>query len=456
MEVRFSDGATTYNLYLGDVTLLSYTPTVGERSKDRVTDSLEILIAASSLANQQATKDTINSWLSIAREMWETVSETRIWIEIKQADESEWRRSELLGGRLQPVSGTLDGHSQLKQIYQIVFERRNWWEWPEVELPISIDNSTFATGGVEITADGAAIYLQGTDIAGDPQQPVPVRIELTEPTGYYEGIDKVYIAHNVFADLSQAAPDDHILEGEEAAPLVGATADALARGGQVNRITWSGGPMDNAHMLKFSLSSALLADLGGRWYRLLLAVKPTITEPLYGHFSLFWGGYQANIHSPIAETEEVEIKDSALGNYRLLDFGALQLPSFVPAALSPAGLTLTLRLRTIHTSGTVDVDFLVLAPTDSFHSTKSANVTRTFDKMFFDGRLPKTYVREYIADLAIDSFADVSKHVSLWPGRDQWLGILQTYHDGDSSYDDFLWDIPWTMQVWYRPRRSTV
>lgn len=449
MEVRFSDGTTTYNLHTGNVTHLSYTPTVGA-GKDRVTDTLEILIAAADLASQQATKDTINGWLALAREMQETVSETRIWIEIKQTSETDWRRSELLGGRLQPMAGTLDGHSQLKQAYQMVFERRNYWEWPEEELPISINNSTFATGGVVVTADGEAIYLQGADIAGDPQQPVPVRIELTEPTStYYEGITKFIVCHNVFAGVTGNA---HILEAEQAAPTGGATADALARGGQVNRVTWTGGPMNNAHMLKFGLGSALLSNLGGRWYRLLLAVKATITEPLYGHFSLFWGGYQANIHSPITETEEIEIKNSPLGAFRLLDFGALQLPSFVSGTMPPAGLTLTLRLRTTVTSGQLDVDFLHLTPTDSLYVARSGNIANTMDKVVMDGRLPKTYTRQIFTSQAIDEFSDVSKHVSLWPGRNQWLGILQTYnHD-----EIFQIDVPWNMRIYYRPRRSTV
>lgn len=453
MQVRFSDGTTTYSLYTGDVTILSYTPTVGERSKDRVTDTLDIFIAAASVANQQATKDAINSWLALAREQWESVNETKIFIEIKQESEDDWRRSELLGGRLQPTAQALDSHSQLKQQYTLIVERRNWWEWDEVELALSTDGTTFATGGVEITVDGSSIYLQGTDIEGDPQQPVPCRIELTEPTGsFYPDIDKIYVCHKVFADLSG---NDHILEAEAATPTAGATADATARGGQVNRLTWSA-TMDQVHKLKFGLSSALLADLGGRWYRLLASVKGTFTGTLYGHFSLFWNGYQANLHSPIAETEEISIPASAIGNFSLLDFGAIKLPPFVPGALAMGGLTLTLRLRTLTTTGTLDVDFLLLAPTDSFYVAKSGNVARTCDQVIMDGRLPKTYVREYIANTAIDEFGDVGRHVSLWPGRDQWLGVMQTYYDGGSAYDDFVWDIPWDVRVYYRPRRSTV
>ncbi len=63
MDARFSDGTTTYDLSDGGVMLREYTPIVGERGKDRVTDSLLIFLSAGSLADQQATKDEINDWL---------------------------------------------------------------------------------------------------------------------------------------------------------------------------------------------------------------------------------------------------------------------------------------------------------------------------------------------------------------------------------------------------------
>lgn len=450
MEVRFSDGTTTYNLHTGDVTLLSYTPTVGDRSKDRVTDTLEILIAASSLDNQQATKDEINSWMSIAREMWETVSETRIWIEIRQADETDWRRAELLGGRLQPVSGTLDGHSQLKQLYQLVFERRNWWEWPEEELALSSDNSSFSTGGMEITNNGNAIYMRGTDILGDPQMPVPCRLELTVDGAEWTDAATFYIAHNVFAELSDADVDQHILEGESATPTSGAESVADARGGQVNRYTWSGGPMSGTHALKFPLSGALLSDLGGRWYRLLLVCKGTFTAPMYARFGLFWSGYSSGSQQPVATTDEIELPANG-ETFSLLDMGALQLPTFVPGAHTPAALTLTLILRTVYTSGTLDVDFLALMPTDSIHVASMAGTIGIAQKWIMDGRLPKSYVVTWSEGAAMESMSDVSKHISLWPGRDQWISIVNTF---DAGY--FYLADAWTLRAYYRPRRSTV
>ena len=457
MDARFSDGTTTYDLSDGGVMLREYTPIVGERGKDRVTDSLLIFLSAGSLADQQATKDEINDWLSTAREMWETVSETRIYIEIKQASETDWRRSELLGGRLQPISGTLDSHSQIKQEYMLIVERRNWWEWPEEELPLSIDNSGFATGGVIVVnggngvygfSGGSTVYITGTDITGDPQTPIPVRWELTPYSDPNIAVEEMFVAHNVFADLDPST-DEHMLEGEDGTPSAGVTTDANARSGEMNTIDWAGA-QNQTHKLNWTLNGSQLGGLGGRWYRLLMRLKGTFTAPLFAHLSLFSSSYTPGIHNPMAETEEIEITCGDT-DYDLLDFGALQLPTFVSSTASE-DLELVLRLRTVNSPGSLDIDFVQLSPVDSFHHAKNVHaVSWDASKIILDGRLGRSYMLTYPGDTAIDGFTDVSNHVALWPGRDQWLTFL--HKNGGQS---MVIDTPLTVQAFYRPRRTTV
>lgn len=452
MEVRFSDGITTYDLYTGYVSVLDYTPTVGDRSKTSVSDNLLIFINAPTLADLQTTKDAINNWLALAREQWETVNETRIYIEIKQASETDWRRSELLGGRLQPVQGTLNSHSQKKQEYQIVFDRRNWWEWDEEEIPLSIDNDTWATGGVYISNGQAvvsvdpnspAIFIRGTDIAGDPQTPVPVRIEITsQDVSRY--IDRVFVSHNVFSTLDALTNEHLLLANTAIEPLPlddGVDTDST----NYVRI-WDSGA--GTHTLTLPLSAARLTALGGRWYRLLARIKTEVgTEAIWGKFELFSADYVSE--NPMTATEYTLISEDTTTGYDLIDFGAMRLPTLNPNATS-YNLELTMSVRS-GAAFEVRLDFIQLSPVDSFHHIESSH-TAAYNpvKIVADGRIKRTYLVPGTG-YVIDGFSDISEHISLWTGRDQWVTILHRNSSDLMEYTQLL-----AVQMFYRPRRVTV
>lgn len=445
MQVRFSDESTLYEFAVAGITVLSYAPTVGKRGEPSVTDTIEILISTIDADSQQSTKDEINNWLALAVEQWETVSESRIFIEIRQADESDWRRSEMLGGRLRPNKSALDSHSLRKQEYILTIDRRNWWEWPEEEIELSYDNDHFATGGLAFLNDGSGNFFG--NIAGDPQTPIPVRLEFV-PTDASQYIDRLFISHNVFSTIDPNL-DEHLLNASDALPdntgIDGSDAT------NYNELDSSGG---ETVYIEWDLDTSRLAGLGGRWFRLLGRIKApsSITGAVFGKFSLYSKFHASEL--PMAVTEETEIASDTLPNYDLIDFGAMRLPTLAPSA-TPAPLKLRFSARS-SAAFTLWLDIVQLSPTDSFHHIETTYTSAlTPEVIIADGRIGRTYMLTTEGGdtpiYTMDAFADVSPHLSVWPERSQWFTVLHRNIENLMETGQEL-----TVRAYYRPRRTTV
>jgi len=442
MDVRFSDGTDVYSLTDDGVSVTSYAPKVEDRAKESVSDSLEIVLKSDTLADQQTKKDTINYWLALAREQWRTVNDSHIYLEIKQTGESDWRRSEMMGGRLQPMAGTLDSHSQKVQQYLLIVDRRNWWEWPEEELPLSLDNATFATGGVTVDNTGTPIFIQAEDVLGDPQTSIPCRIEIT-PADTNQYIDRIYISHNVFANLNPLTPQHLIFATDATAPLP--LDDGTDTDGTAYVRMWQTGA--STEQLEIPISSAKLGALGGRWYRLLGRIKTEdATESVFGQIYLYAQGHTSE--NVMAATEWTLIATDPTAGYDLIDFGAMRLPTLMTSYAASA-LEFYVRARSAD-AFEVRLDFIQLSPVDSFHHVASTNTSALNPELIVaDGRINRTYM--LAVDESVDAFSDVSEHLSLWAGRDQWLTILHRNAANLMERDQEL-----DVRIYYRPRRVTV
>lgn len=448
MEVRFSNGGgDTYNLYDGGVTVLEgYIPKVGDfRKEDQVTDSIPLFLQASTAADMQTIKDTINYWLALAREQWETVNETRIFVEIKQASDADWRRSEMLGGRLQPVASSLNSHSQLKQEYLLMVERRNWWEWDEEEIPLSGDALSYSTGGVTVDNECIGIHMQGIDITGDPQMPAPIRIEIAPVSN--SRFDDLYVALNTFAPY-YAGLNHHILEGEDGLPLWLQSSTA-ARGGEYNALTWAGAALDDHYLITWALTGSRFA---GRWFRVMARIKSSFTGTLRLRACLQHSGasYAAGT-KPMSAAEEVLLESDSV--WRLVDLGAIQIPSFVSSAAA-ADIELCIRGTNPDYPGELDVDFVFLAPVDGFYQARNAGTTNpeAWETIVVDSRLGKAYAIDSTSSGTVDTISTLTKFPMIWAGRDQWFVVAK--QDDDSGGMDI--SDQFTVQAYYRPRRVTV
>lgn len=443
MQVRFSDESTLYDFSVAGITVLSYTPAVGKRGELSVTDTLEILISTNDADSQQSTKDEINNWLALAVEQWETVSESRIFIEIKQADETDWRRSEMLGGRLRPNKNTLDSHSLHKQEYLLTIDRRNWWEWPEEEIELSYDNDHFATGGLPFQNDGSANFFG--NIAGDPQTPIPVRLEFV-PTDTSQYIDRLFISHNVFSTIDPNL-DEHLLNASDALP--DNTGVDMGDATNYNELDSTGG---ETVYLEWTLTPDRLAGLGGRWFRLLGRVKApsSITAAVFGKFSLYSTFHVSEL--PMAVTEETLIASDTVLDYDLIDFGAMRLPTLAPG--TPASLKLRFSARS-SAAFTLWLDIIQLSPVDSFHHIETTYTSALNpEAIIADGRIGRTYIyvtEDVTPGYTLDAFADVSPHISVWPGRSQWFTVLHRNIENLMQTGQEL-----TVRAYYRPRRTTI
>lgn len=441
MNVRFSDETTAYDFTVAGITVLSYAPTTGKRGDERVTDTIEILIAGGDADTQQVIKDELNNWLALAYEQWETVSQSRIYIEIRNNGDTDWRRSELLSGRLQATRQTLDSHSQFKQEYNLIVERRNWWEWPEVQAELSLDNDTFTTDLMLLTADAAPVYF-GT-IEGDPQTPVPVRLEIYNGGGF-NACDTFYISHNVFGTLDPTA-DEHILEGEDSTAGGTPTSDVDKRGDYYMLKTWATTIDEN--IFSWDLTAAQVAACGGRWYRILAVVSSPPADDLFLKVQL---EYPGGVGGPAYVPTEYYVTPTIDAGFQIVDLGAIQLPPTGYTA-NPSGLILSINGRSAG-ADEIGIDFVQISPTDGFYKAQLVTLYNAIvtEWIKFDGRLGKSYIVDDDGYEYLD-FADEPPQISLWPGRSQWITVLHDNRLAGVEVND-----TWGIQAFYRPRRVSV
>lgn len=442
MQVRFSDESTAYDFAVAEITVLSYAPTTGKRGDLRVTDTIEILIATGDIEEQQIVKDALNNWLALAYEQWETVSQSRIYIEIKNNGDTDWRRSELLGGRLQATRQTLDSHSQFKQEYNLIIERKNWWEWPEIQLGLSDDNVTFLDDDLMILTSGAEPVYFG-EVLGDPQTPVPVRIEIYNGGGF-NACDTFYIAHNVFGALNPLT-DQHILEGEDSTETGTVTANVYKRSDAYMARSWAGAIDEN--IFSWDLTAAQVAACAGRWYRVLAVINVPPASDLFLKVQL---EYPGGAGAPAFVPTEYYINPTTDAGFQVVDLGAIQIPP-TGFTSNPSPLVLSINGRSA-VADDIGLDFVQLAPTDGFYKASLVTLYNALvtEWIKFDGRIGKAYIVDDDEYEYLD-FAEGPPHISLWPGRSQWMTILHDNRVNGVEVND-----TWGIQAFYRPRRVTV
>ena len=441
MQLRVTDGTTTVDLSGGTTGIAgcTYFPLAPSAGTATIAEQAELICKGTTAATIRAALNNLERLLEAAARRRATGYGVRVFIEYKPVDGDSLYRSELYAGRLvyseEPGARRLgDANPAIKVGF--VFERAPWWEGPEVELAISAQGQTAATGGRTVTNNGTNNWVQvaGGLVAGT--EPGPVRLQLNNNTGASQDYRNIYVGVNTFAS---PATYNGAHQGEADLMGSGSVADAGSSNGYYRNFAATASEQLLAAWL---LSTAEMAS-GGRWCRLLarlhyyetskaVRIRPLIRD-YYGLVTL-WEGQP--IWLPTVG-----------GNYQLVDLGSVPIP---PGAYAPdyAECRLGLKMQA-SAATTVSVDYVQLVPMDGYR-----HVEQVGYNVPSGGAVEINEVDE--SAYYWSGTQRWPLHVATGPGLRVWPNVTQRLY----ILHDEIFVSPvantFSVRLWHRPRRSTV
>lgn len=434
--LSISDGTTTFSLSTTNCVLVQYTPAEPQKGENTVTETIEVMFYAASVAAMRTAIDTLQKLLDAASRRQERGKGPVVYLLYQpDGDATAWR-SRLIDWRFEYNENTLRAWGQAKLPASLIIERDAVREGDLTQIPLTNGNGTNNTTGLTVSLHNAGTAYSYAQIAGSAvtgSAPAPVQLELTNNTGgsvtYYE----VLVANNAFSD---PANFPHVLQAESALVSGSGTvsSDATCSNGQY--VGWS---FTNSSAQQYTLSQTLLQDALGYDFHLLarfrsqtarVFVRPHIYDAT-GMFVL-WSG------------DEVEIPQVAPS---VFDLGVIPLP---PGGYSTAygAMRLWLAWRAEGSVGALDTDFFAFFPADTFRRLRVPVTVSSSGIIVDDGIEGRAYLRTGTAELPV--VQPQGMPLLVWPGMTQRLYF---------TWSLFNWTAPITqtfsVKAWYRPRRYT-
>jgi hypothetical protein len=316
-----------------------------------------------------------------------------------------------------------------KIVFDLNWERRNFWEGPQAQIPLSNPNGANNTSGLTVHNPGSAaapdnyVAISGPAVDGD--LPAATRLELVNTTA--SAIDStnntamIWIGHN-FTDPSGFTP--FILDSS-ANVNINDAAEATVD-------TWS-------------LTAGQLSAASGRPFKALVRLPNTTYNIAQTRFrlKLIWGG------QTVWQQENQIIPDSTKG-WIIRDIGLIRLPPWLPGVDSLDALGLHLTAQALPgASFSLGLDWMQLTPTDGWRTIKSVYSIPQNNRLIDDGIEGRLYQDNGGGTARIGNLVGGGKAIVLQPGLDQRLYFLQ--------HSTLAWqaasDRTLSVKLYYRPRR---
>lgn len=417
----------------GDITALA---------RRNVTESVSLILTGSASAILAQVRE-IETIFPI-EEPERRASADRIYIEFRIQDTGDIYRSEILVGRVEWPSGTPIGPRLSAGAVEIVvlWTRRYFWEDTVLRtVPLSNANGSNVTTGLTVWNhdDGGTGHDNFANIAAANVEgviPAPAYIDLKNNTETSYGLRNIYIGHNV-----QSTPSSFpaMIEGESSVAGT-SVSDSNSSNGSFRRASWVGAQNHNSFFFQWTLSSSLLNQAKGNYFRLLARFANGPIGTIFVKTSI---RYPADTPiTSLQETSEVLLSGS------LQDLGVLRLPP-IPSLSNPVSLALVLTVRTA-TSGTLDVDFIQLTALDSWRHLQQLGYILSANVSVIDNGLEGITYAETSGANQTPIYASYGQPIHLWPGVAQRLLFLWDELGGMNIARTF------SAIVRYRPRRLTI
>ena len=407
-----------------------------DRDEASVVNTLTVRLTDGSVSANLAEVRTLNGLLHQAHRRGQGEKDLAavyvVWQE--SATGSEWR-SEILDGRAEWDAEALTWTywQSATQFADVVIERRNHWDGPEAQLPLTNPNGVYNTAGLNVYNDnsGAGTYpntianyadILGSAIGGD--LPGPVRLEITNTYATAR-------LYDVWVGVNQTNPSfTHYLAGPGAV--------TVASGGTVTIKDWT-------------LTGYELTLAAGREYRVLarFGTDRGVVGGLLARFrlSILW-----NV-TTLWESGWVT-PDTTRGSV-VRDLGSLRLPPWIPGLTGLDGVTLRLSaLQTDVASMDINLTWLQLVCADAWRYITCVGYGVVQGRRIVDDGINE---RLYTDDGSGGAKAGIltgggSSALTLQPGKNARL--MFAMHANTLSTAEL--DRSISVKTYYRPRRLTL
>lgn len=444
--LRFTDGTTTVTISDLVNGILTGYQAGGEGSATETTTDKVFSRLRGSRATKLANMQALNRLLGQARERQQKPFLARVFVE-RDTGDGTWWRSEVTDGAL--LLGA-DGLHQLEMAPEVAvaFERKNYWEGGEAQLPLSNGNGTNDLDGLVVfnCNDGTGIspgvrhnYAQiGVGVV-EGDLATPARIEMTNQYNSAARLSSVWVGHNAEADPVNF---QHILEGEAVSYGGTNSANAAYSGGYARNFAWAG---DYQQLIgRWALDTTYLTRAGGKWFKILgmFTSAPSAGTRVQVKI-MFPSGTPLTM---LASSQEV-----TLGAVNLQDLGMLQIPPWLVGVENQSGLDLCLYARRTG-GGSLGLDFVQVTPVDSYRVLTPQGYGAAYQVRIVDDGVSDTlYTDGWAGGGKTGHYVGVGAAVLLKPGKLQRLMFLQSGDTGDTLAARTL-----SVKAFYRPRRLTL
>ena len=428
-----TDGTTTFSLTSTNSMVVSpgYKPT-STSGNGTVTDAIPLYLYGSTPGAMQTAIATLQRLLNVAK-LRNVDAGPMLYLTVQlSSDASAWR-SKIVDARLDLRESSLQVFGQAGMDALLYIERVPYFEGAEVELQLSANGQSAATGGRTVTndpANGNWVQIAAAQVGGN--LPAPIRLQLTNTTGSAQFYSRLLLNVNAYSDPANLV---HYLQGEARLSGGTVTVDAACSGG--NRLDFSAG---STPTFVWTLPAADMQRTKGTRARILgrfsgivgnLYVTPQIRDSAGS--VVLWTG------------DELSVGGIAAAHAAYEDFGVVPLP---PGGYGATWGALTLALR-FRGTAVVELDVLQLSMLDSYRSLEMALVSVANNAaLVHDGTEESTYVLSggvwYPLAIAYGG------PLMLQPNTLQRIHVLHNLATTAPIANT------WSVRAYHRPRRSTV
>jgi len=443
MNVRLTDGTTTVDLNkTSPVQGATYFPSPPDATPDgwaeEVSETCEVLLIGTATAIR-ATVNSIERLFESARQRQRSGSGARLYVEYEAVTGDTYYRSEILYGRLawaeNPAARRLSDTTPRVQV-AIHWTRRHFWEGAltAIALTSSADGSPVTTPVTLYSNDDATpaatnwIGIANTQITGT--LPAPIKLKLAQADATGRAWRTFWLANNVYSDPTGMDPF-----------LLGSEEDG--GGASPETSTWATAIDHSQYDWIWEIPAAQLADLAGRYWRILTTFSATDGAGWYVRADI--AAASGGVYQTLWEGDEVYVTSTGL-----YDLGALPIP---PGGYDVGAGNIAL-IMTVRAAGAGNgtVDFVQFTPTQPGMLRKITQLgftTAQNDLLVDDGPEGLCYYEDGSTGAHYLIMRGENEPLYIWPGITQRLRVLVA---------GSTWTAGWslTAQAWFRPRTLTV
>lgn len=455
-SLKISDGTTTVILTSSPFDIREYQPKVGTEEERAVSETCEVRVTDTSVANNLDEVRTINKLLNQAQQAQANRAIAKVYLLWKSATAATEYRSELKTGRAEwnAEALTLPYWRGDTQFVMIHWERVNYWEGAEAQLALTNPNGTNNTTGLtvyncnDLRGESPNIYANYVDITGTAvlgDLPGATRLELTNSYDVAASLSHLWIGQNVFTP----ATFSHIIEGEDAS-----YGGSVVSGGEWTNYSDSGfirctvSSYTESKLLAWDLPAALAQTALGRLHRITFRSTNMGSSPNVFRFRL-----KVSYGAAVVWQSALVQPDTAYA-LSIRNLFTLKIPPWLTGLTALDGLTLELYgMKTIETPGYLEIDFIQLTPVDGYREIHSASYAVPYQaRIVDDGINDNLYIDDGTGDDKAGIMIGLFAPIMVWPGRNQRLYFLM--HANTTGTAEIARTL--SVKLYYRPRRRSL